>query len=563
MAERIPASEKEKVISEQNRTTVIFSNLKEDVDNPIEIVWDSLDQALYLMERRTKTTHRIYPSLVPGAPTVAAQISNLKEGYKPTELPEGNEIKVSIYDLDTLYVEFTNKVYLKSFGGSLLSDLLSDSADISNDITTIDGPATTRGVSNVYLSAIPQGNIRSGRLTSQGSGYVSTTTLEINSSIGAGNGAQLNITATPTVVTGGSIVRSGDGLDNFTNPFTGSVYGDTIGTGLLLELTHDGGILTSATILSGGSNYQVGEVLTIDRGNANSTFAIESVDGGSVISAELVSGGQGFSLGEVIDLEGGTGAQFTVSEVMLVGPEIGYDVSVGSAFAEEVKADSVYFTLDETLDYSTTYLVTLEDVYNLAYESTTHEELITTIDAPAACAPIESITFEAYGSGEQTLYTKTEQEWVKSHSDTDFIYYYGGLTWEEFSEKFGDLLTVPDSVTPPDTVYVYYKDGSFLLEDASWVVGIIGSETGYEPTKSDVLDLIYNKRLNSQRAQSVNKTITSGFEWVLYSIDIIGEGYQLTPAGSSTYECGVSDWGGNWGDSIQQFKLNRTLISEN
>ena len=487
MAERIPASEKEKVISEQNRTTVIFSNLKEDVDNPIEIVWDSLDQALYLMERRTKTTHRIYPSLVPGAPTVAAQISNLKEGYKPTELPKGNEIKVSIYDLDTLYVEFTNKVYLKSFGGSLLSDLLSDSAstgtstDISNDITTIDGPATTRGVSNVYLSAIPQGNIRSGRLTSQGSGYVSTT-LRINSSIGAGNGAQLSITTD---------------------------------------------------------------------------------DGGSVISAELVSGGQGFSLGEVIDLEGGTGAQFTVSEVMLVGPEIGYDVGVMRAFAEEVKADSVYFALDTTLDYSTTYLVTLEDVYNLAYESTTHEELITTIDAPAACAPIESITFEAYGSGEQTLYPKTEQEWVKSNSDTDFIYYYGGLTWEEFSEKFGDLLTVPDSVTPPDTVYVYYKDGSFLLEDASWIVGIIGSETGYEPTKSDVLDLIYNKRLNSQRAQSVNKTITSGFEWVLYSIDIIGEGYQLTPAGSSTYECGVSEWGGNWGDSIQQFKINRTLISEN
>ena len=480
MAERIPESEKEKIISEQNRKTVIFSNLEEDVDNPIQIVWDSLDQALYLMESRTKTTHRIYPSLIPGAPTVAAQISNLKEGHKPTELPKGNEIKVSIYDLDTLYVEFTNKVYLKSFGGSLLSDLLSDSVsadsstDLSNDFTTIDEPATTRGVSNVYLSAIPQGNIRSGSLTSQGSGYLSTT-LQLNS---------------------------------------------TNGTGAQLSITTD--------------------------------------DGGSVISFELVSGGQGFSKGEIIDLEGGTGAQFTVDEVMLVGPEVGYDVGVMRAFAEEVKADSVYFTLDTTLDYSTTYLVTLEDVYNLAYESTTHEELITTIDAPAPCAPITSITFEAYGSGEQTLYPKTEQEWTKSNSDTDFIYYYGGLTWEEFSERFGDLLTVPDSVTAPDTVYVYYKDGSFLLEDASWIVGIIGSETGYEPTKSD-LDSVYTN-LNSQRA---SKTITSGFEWVLYSIDIIGDGYQLTPSGSSTYECGVSEWGGNWGDSIQQFKINRTLVSEN
>lgn len=543
MAERIPASQK---IDDSNRTiSLLFT--KDDPENPIEIVWDRLDQALYLKEYKTKTTHRIYPSLVPGAPTVAAQISNLKEGYKPTELPKGNEIKISIYDLDTLYVEFTNKVYLKSFGGSLLSDLLSDSVstdpsrDLSNDFTTIDG---ARGVSNVYLSAIPQGNIRSGSLTSQGSGYLSTT-LQLNSTTGAGNGAQLSITTTPTVVTGGSIVNRGNGLDNFTNPFTGSVYGDTTGTDLLLELTHERGILTSATIISGGFNYKVGEVLTIDRGNMNSTFIIESVDGGSVISAGLVSGGQGFSKGEIIDLEGGYGAQFTVDEVMLVGPEIGYDVGVMRAFAEEEKADSVYFALDTTLDYSTTYLVTLEDVYNLAYESTTHEELITTIDAPAPCAPITSITFEAYGSGEQTLYPKTEQEWDESHSDTDFIYYYGGLTWEEFSVRFGDLLTVPDSVTAPDTVYVYYKDGSFLLEDASWIVGIIGSETGYEPTRS------------------ASKTITSGFEWVLYSIDIIGDGYQLTPSGSSTYECGVSEWGGNWGDSIQQFKINRTLVSEN
>ena len=541
MAERIPASQK---IDDSNRTiSLLFT--KDDPKNPIEIVWDRLDQALYLKEN--KTTHRIYPSLVPGAPTVAAQISNLKEGYKPTELPKGNEIKISIYDLDTLYVEFTNKVYLKSFGGSLLSDLLSDSVStdpsrgLSNDFTTIDG---ARGVSNVYLSAIPQGNIRSGSLTSQGSGYLSTT-LQLNSTTGAGNGAQLSITTTPTVVTGGSIVNRGNGLNNFTNPFTGSVYGDTTGTDLLLELTHEGGILTSATIISGGLNYKVGEVLTIDRGNMNSTFIIESVDGGSVISAGLVSGGQGFSKGEVIDLEGGTGAQFTVDEVMLVGPEVGYDVGVMRAFAEEEKADSVYFTLDTTLDYSTTYLVTLEDVYNLAYESTTHEELITTIDAPATCAPITSITFEAYGSGEQTLYPKTEQEWDESHSDTDFIYYYGGLTWEEFSVRFGNLLTVPDSVTAPDTVYVYYKDGSFLLEDASWIVGIIGSETGYESTRS------------------ASKTITSGFEWVLYSIDIIGDGYQLTPSGSSTYECGVSEWGGNWGDSIQQFKINRTLVSEN
>ena len=38
---------------------------------------------------------------------------------------------------------------------------------------------------------------------------------------------------------------------------------------------------------------------------------------------------------------------------------------------------------------------------------------------------------------------------------------------------------------------------------------------------------------------------------------------EKAPSGSSTYECGVSEWGGNWGDSIQQFKINRTLVSEN
>jgi hypothetical protein len=31
----------------------------------------------------------------------------------------------------------------------------------------------------------------------------------------------------------------------------------------------------------------------------------------------------------------------------------------------------------------------------------------------------------------------------------------------------------------------------------------------------------------------------------------------LTPAGSSSAKCGVSDWGGEWGGDILEFRIDR------
>jgi hypothetical protein len=261
------------------------------------------------------------------------------------------------------------------------------------------------------------------------------------------------------------------------------------------------------------------------------TFIIDSVDGGVISSLTINDGGRLFTSGEIITIPGGDGrAQFQVDSVQQSGPEASYDILATRAYAEEEKTNSVYFSLDRTLEYSTSHAIAISDVYNMAWESTSHTSTVTTIAAPEPCPPITSILFEAWGSGQQELSPQTEEEWIYKHEDNSFIYYQDGISWEEFISKLNTTIAVPDSVTAPDLVYVWYKEGKYLLGDAAWMVGIIGSETGYDG---------------------------SSYQYVLYSLDMIGETLQLAPSGTSTYQCGTIEWGGNWGDSIQQFKLNR------
>lgn len=484
-------------ITSENRKIVIFTTKSEGA--MISIIWDRIDEALYLQDDSNRKTYKIFPSFEEGAPTVAAQLQKQKVGYVASSIPEGNDVTAEFSDLNTLYLNFTNKIY-----SSLLA------------------------AESISITGLANGYIRSISLVTSGSGYISTT-YDVISDVGTS--AQVSVSATPTRVLSGRIFVAGDGLNGFTNPFTGSVTGSPGGSGLTLEMTHSGGRLATATITSAGTGYQAGEILTIDRGNGNSTFLIESVDGGAVESATIVSGGSGYRIGDQITISGGdSGAIFNIDDVTASGPEVSYNLTVTEINSEEDKTNDVYLTVEPQAEYGTTHVITIDGVFNLAKESTSHEVLATTIDAPRACPEISSILMEAYGSGEQMIYPVSESEWsLLSNTDNKFIYYQEGLNWTEFLTKLNSTVLVPDSVTRPTTVYVYYKNGAYLLEDAPWIVGIIGSELDYN----------------------------SSYEYVLYSLDIIGETYQLSPAGSSTYVCGTSEWGGNWIDTIQQFRINR------
>ena len=404
----------------------------------LSLYWDRIDESLSVdIEKEPadgvgfdetneydKKTHRIYPSFVAGAPTVAAQFEIQKLGYVATELPVGNSMTATFSSLSTLELEFTNKVIVSSF-------------------------------KTITIDALPFGEILSLTSSNVGSGYLSSSEVgDYTLSGGSGSNAAVTVVATPT------------------------------------------GEIDSVELATGGENYEVGNILTILGGDSSATVEVLST---------VTTNGEAATL-----------------------PVIGVT-------ADEPKSNTVTVSLSTSATYSTTYRVTAPRVLNLAKESSSLIALATTETATPPCPAITSILFEAYGSGSQSLDPRTLVQYNATHSNTQFLYYgTGGISWAEFitqSEFTGanPPIEVPESVTHPDTVYAYYRDGAYLLPDSSWIVGIIGSETDYE----------------------------GNYEYVLYTLDNILNYKQLTTAGSSTAPCGTSDWGGDWGASIQQFAINR------
>lgn len=211
------------------------------------------------------------------------------------------------------------------------------------------------------------------------------------------------------------------------------------------------------------------------------------------------------------------------------------DATGAIIYASEITYDDLKVT-DATINffsntsYSTTYTLYLDRVMNLDKQIFSFTASVTTGSAPPACGLITGITFEAYGSGAQTLTPLSAASYAATHSNNQFIYYQTALSWEDFNQLEENLfypISIPDGVTHPTSVIAYYKEGSFLLNDSAWIVAVIGSEDVYSA------------------------------EYVLYSLDELLGYKQLTPAGSTTTSCGTTDWGGDWGGTIQQFAITR------
>jgi len=211
------------------------------------------------------------------------------------------------------------------------------------------------------------------------------------------------------------------------------------------------------------------------------------------------------------------------------------DATGAIIYASEITYDDLRVTnatinFFSNTSYSTTYTLYLDRVMNLDKQIFSFTASVTTGSAPPACGLITGITFEAYGSGAQTLTPLSAASYAATHSNNQFIYYQTALSWEDFNDLEENLfypISVPDGITHPTSVIAYYKEGSFLLNDSAWIVGIVGSEDVYSA------------------------------EYVLYSLDELLGYKQLTPAGSTTTSCGTTDWGGDWGGTIQQFAITR------
>jgi len=514
----------------------------------VSLYWDRIDEALFVdVEKESvdgkswdetntydQKTHRIYPSFVAGAPTVAAQFEIQKLGYVTTELPVGNSMTATFSSLSTIELEFTNDI--------------------------IGASVTSRSIT---VEALPVGEILSLTVSSAGVGYLSTgsnlndiTTVDdytLSNVSGYGSDATVTVTANPTTVTevniDASVPDGGHGL-GFA---IGDVYSATNGvdvnnqtfrlraSGLTIQvLDTDGeGAVVSFEISEGGTGYLIGDQFTINNGSIPATFTVDTISGGDITSVEISGGGISYEATDVLTVETTGFTVVTPAQLIVTSVVESYNISdtpvcTGVTYSEpKTKTMTVSFSPGAT--YSNTYRVRATRVLNLAKEKNELSAVAATEAATLPCPAITSILFEAYGSGSQSILPRTLVEYNATHSNTQFLYYgTEGISWAEFitqSEFTGanPPIEVPESITHPDTVYAYYRDGAYLLPDSSWIVGIIGSETDYE----------------------------GNYEYVLYTLDNILNYKQLTTAGSSTAPCGTSDWGGDWGASIQQFAIRR------
>jgi len=506
----------------------------------VSLYWDRIDEALFVdVQKRevpgkgwdeTNTydekTHRIYPSFVAGAPTVAAQFERQKLGYVTTELPVGNSMTATFSSLSTIELEFTNDIIAAS---------------------------VTSG--SITVEALPVGEILSLTVSSAGVGYLSTgsnlnditTVDDYTLSFGSGSDATVTVTANPTtatVVTPTSLGRGfviGDVYSTYNGVDVNNQTFRLRASGLTIQvLDTDGeGAVVSFEISEGGTGYLIGDQFTINNGSIPATFTVDTISGGDITSVEISGGGISYEATDVLTVETTGFTVVTPAQLIVTSVVESYNISddpvcTGVTYSEpKTKTMTVSFSPGAT--YSNTYRVSARRVLNLAKQKNELSAVAATEAATLPCPAITSILFEAYGSGSQSILPRTLVEYNATHSNTQFLYYgTEGISWAEFitqSEFTGanPPIEVPESITHPDTVYAYYRDGAYLLPDSSWIVGIIGSETDYE----------------------------GNYEYVLYTLDNILNYKQLTTAGSSTAPCGTSDWGGDWGASIQQFAIRR------
>jgi hypothetical protein len=459
---------------------------------------------------------------------VAAQFEIQKLGYVTTELPVGNSMTATFSSLSTLELAFTNDVIAASVTSRTLS-----------------------------IKALPLGEILSLTSSTAGVGYLSTGSYLNQSTMvgaytlsnvsGSGSDATVTVTANPTTamhVTPGSEGSGYEGSERnyvYYSAVNSNEENNIRASGMIIfvtETTAEGGVV-SAHISSGGTGYLIGDVVYLAGGSGlQATFTVDTISGGNITSVELSRGGINYA---ALDVSTVTPEGFTVVEDSTVTVTTAVEssnstdfISVIGVSASEPKTKTVTVSLSTSATYSTTYRVRSTSL-NLAKQTVGLLAVAATEAATLPCPAITSILFEAYGSGSQSILPRTLVEYNATHSNTQFLYYgTEGISWAEFitqSEFTGanPEIQVPESITHPDTVYAYYRDGAYLLPDSSWIVGIIGSETDYE----------------------------GNYEYVLYTLDNILNYKQLTTAGSSTAPCGTSDWGGDWGASIQQFAIRR------
>lgn len=160
------------------------------------------------------------------------------------------------------------------------------------------------------------GGIDSFTIASAGSGYAVDDIITIDA---GGQDATLLVTNVINSSVGSGftldVTANGiDGCNTFTPVNAGTGYVDALdvtttggsGSGLMVNVIEDGsGGILSMTIAETGSGYSIGDTITIDGGNADATFDIDTLTNGEITAISVNEDGFDYLVNEEFIIDGG------------------------------------------------------------------------------------------------------------------------------------------------------------------------------------------------------------------------------------------------------------------
>jgi hypothetical protein len=197
-------------------------------------------------------------------------------------------------------------------GTGLTVDITADvNGTITNVLINNGGSGYTNGTTFSIVQVLGRALLL-GSITSPGSGY--TTGNNKATTGGGGTGLTVNITAdTIGVVTGVVLIQQGSGYTAGIKTTTGQA--GVTGTNLTVSITVNSGVITSATVVNGGTGYLVGDKVNI-AGGTGGVLDINAAPNGEILSITIASPGQNYSSNDIIIVStGNSNASFRIDTV--------------------------------------------------------------------------------------------------------------------------------------------------------------------------------------------------------------------------------------------------------
>ena len=278
-------------------------------------------------------------------------------------------------------------------------------------------------------------------------------------------------------------------LEEIRLTFTEEVFTNSLETREIQIIALPQGYILDLEVYSGGSGYTNGEIVSVagdsgtdaicqvETNNEGVVTGVTIPEWGGIIKSDGVdqygyvneidtsvitnplAGGIGYTVStpnNIVELVGnGSGARATVTSVVEspLSPVEFQFLRIAEISSDSKKGFSINIS-GFTLEHDTTYKVLITDVLNLSKQSVSMEAFATTDPEPQPCPAITRILFEAFGSGEQSLFPRTLAQYNATHSNTQFLYYgTEGISWTEFrsqSEFGGATYDIGASDCEPD-----------------------------------------------------------------------------------------------------------------